>query len=328
MAAEKGGQRLSKGPVRSERPHCLSLLPPPNRTLSPRGVYEKHEPSLASPQGRPSSVPDFGDEPDPSGMKDKPPRIPQCRGQNGLRGQHPTPPGVSLSCREDARAGASTLGPPPQTGGMCGGSALGAGLGVPLCLLLLPPSLVLSPTSPSQGWVKSRTGCRNSGLSDPKPVGPRLSSLCQSDHYTFTPAQMTQHRLLFSVSSQSWPGPGSPWPHRLFSMPASVPGWPPPPPEGASIFLTVCHCSLLKENSTSPTFAWRELDHHLPTNEARLCKQREERRQVVCLSGRRPRSWHPRCLRGSVHMFRKRPTPSWFGTSPGDVCLGGWESRP
>lgn len=122
---------------------------------------------------------------------------------------------------------------------------------------------------------------------------------------------------------------GSPWPHRQLSVLASMPGWPPhPPPRRCKQISHRLHCSLLKENSTSQTFVWRELDHHLPTNEARLCKQREARRQVVCLSGRLPRSWHPRCLRGSVHMFQKHRTPSSFGTSPGDVCLSGWESPP
>lgn len=126
----------------------------------------------------------------------------------------------------------------------------------------------------------------------------RRKNSCQSA-CLIPPPLMDQHHPSYSFS-QSCPSPGREETLGHSSQCQAgrhvrvVP--PHPAPEGASRFLTVCHCSLLKENYTSQTFVWRKLDHHLPTNEARLCTQRERRRQVVCLLGLWPRSWHPRCL--------------------------------
>jgi hypothetical protein len=94
------------------------------------------------------------------------------------------------------------------------------------------------------------------------------------------PPQMDQHHCRFQLGLGQHPaqGPstqGSPgWQPQQLS-----PHAPTPAPEGAV-------CSLLKENSTSQAFVRRELDCHLPTNEARLCKQRKGSQQVASLSGK------------------------------------------
>ena len=67
-----------------------------------------------------------------------------------------------------------------------------------------------------------------------------------------------------------------------------------------------------------PAFVWRELAHHLPANEARLCKQRG-RWQVVCLSGAAQEP-APRCL-GCI--LRAAFTNQAGSLLRGGVCPGG-----
>lgn len=196
-------------------------------------------------------------------------------------------------------------------------------------ILLLELCLNSPPHQWVSGLLKPLTGCQNPGLSDSKLVGGHLRGPCQSDHHVFMPTQMDQH-LLFCAFSLSCPrsgcrealGHGS---QSSSCQQAGQGGSPTPPPEGASRFLTICHCSLLKGNSTSQTLAWRELDHHLPTNEARLCKQREEDGRLSVSQGGGPEVGTPgvskapcTCFKGSLHQAGLEPPQVTFDLAAGD----------
>lgn len=102
-------------------------------------------------------------------------------------------------------------------------------------------------------------------------------------------------------------------------------GTPPPAsPEGTGRFLTVCRCSLLKENHAAPTFVRRELDRHLAANGARLCKHEEARCSLFVSRGCGPEVGTPGVSETPLlHKCLQPPMLSWLGTHPGDVCLGG-----
>lgn len=111
-----------------------------------------------------------------------------------------------------------------------------------------------------------------------RALSSKLVGGAASDHQTFTPVQVGQCRLVWC---QEAPGHSRQGPRSWQACRAAPPSTTTQKVRADFSPSAAAHC---QRKHRIPAFVWRELAHHLPTNEARLCKQRG-RRQVVCLSG-------------------------------------------